>query len=62
MQRRLTDNDLTLLRQQGVISQAETAYWIDDRLVAENTYTKQRRNIQSPPGLLLESQRRVLRG
>lgn len=62
MQRELTENDLNLLRQQGIISQSETAYWLNDRLVAENTYTKQKRNLQSPPGLLLESQRRVLRG
>ena len=62
MQRELTENDLNLLREQGIISQSETGYWLNDRLVAENTYTKQKRNLQSPPGLLLESQRRVLRG
>jgi hypothetical protein len=62
MKRPLTDKDLLELRQKGFIAAEETAYWMGDKLIAENLISQQRRVLDSIPTMLFESQRRVLRG
>ena len=62
MKRPVTDKDLIELRQKGFLAVEETAYWVGDKLIAENLITQQRRVLDSIPTMLFESQRRVLRG
>ena len=60
MERPVTGNDLTKLRTSGLITTDEVAIVVGDVVVAENVITKARR-ILEVSGLILESNRRVLR-
>ena len=61
MEKLVTGNDLTKLRSSGVIAENEIAIVVGDVVVAENVVTKARRVLEVS-GLMLESNRRVLRG
>jgi len=60
MEKPVTGNDLTKLRTSGLITTEEVAIIVGDVVVAENVITKARR-ILEVSGLILESNRRVLR-
>ena len=60
MEKQVTGNDLTKLRTSGLIDANEVAIVVGDVVVAENVITKERR-ILEVSGLMLESNRRVLR-
>ena len=62
MKRALSDRDLAVLRQRGIITLEETAYWLGEALLAENVYSLSQRPIDAGPGLVLETRKRVLRG
>jgi hypothetical protein len=61
MEKQVTGNDLTKLRSSGLIASDEIAIIAGDVVIAENVITKARR-ILEVAGLMLESNRRVLRG
>ncbi len=61
MNRLLTERDLSQLRAQELIGADETAFWVGDKLVAENVLTQVRRIITAP-GLVLESKKGLLKG
>ena len=61
MEKPVTGNDLTKLRTSGLITADEVAIVVGDVVVAENVITKARR-ILEVSGLILESNRRILRG
>jgi len=61
MQKQLTEREITTLREQNLLGGEETAYWVGDKLVAENVVTRTRRVIEAP-GLVLESKRSLLKG
>lgn len=60
VERPVSGNDLTKLRKSRLISENEIAIIIGDVVVAENVVTKERRVLEVS-GLMLESNRRVLR-
>ena len=60
MEKQVTGNDLAKLRTSGLINANEVAIIIGDVVVAENVITKERRILETS-GLILESNRRVLR-
>ena len=60
MEKQVTNNDLTKLRQQGLIENNEVALLVGDVIIAENVITKQRRVLELGK-VLLESNRRILR-
>jgi len=60
MEKPVTGNDLTKLRSSGLIASDEIAIITGDVVIAENVITKTRR-ILEVAGLMLESNRRVLR-
>ena len=62
MKRSLTDRDLQSLRERNVLLADETAYWVGDKLIAENVLTQERRIIPSSPDLMLESKKGLLKG
>ena len=62
MKRDITERDLVTLRQRGLILSEETAFWVGDDLIVENVLTKQQRVLGQVAGLVLESQKRVLKG
>tara|TARA_B100000941_G_C28015223_1_gene307272 strand:+ start:310 stop:495 length:186 start_codon:yes stop_codon:yes gene_type:complete len=61
MQKNLTEKEITSLREKNLLGNEETAYWVGDKLVAENVVTRTRRVIDSP-SLVLESRRGLLKG
>ena len=61
MERPLNDTDIAKLRDQGLLSNDETALMVGDVVIAENVISKQRRVLDCK-GLLLESTRRILKG
>ena len=61
MERVLPEKDLSLLREQNLITDKETAYLSGTQVVAENLITRSRRIIEVG-GLLLESRRGLLKG
>ena len=61
MKTMLNERDLTALRTQGTLHAEETAYWMGDKLIAENVLTQARRIIEAP-SLVLESKRGLLKG
>ena len=61
MKKLLTERDLSELRQQKLLAEEETAFWMGDKLVAENVLTQERRIITAA-GLVLESKRGLLKG
>ena len=60
MEKQVTGNDLTKLRNNGLLTNNEIALIIGDVVIAENVITKERRVLEVA-GLMLESNRRVLR-
>ena len=62
MKRTLSERDLAILRQRGMISTDETAYWLDDSLIAENVFNKNQRPLDPGTNLVLETKKRVLKG
>lgn len=61
MSKKLSENDLSLLRQMNLILESEIAYKEGDIIIAENPITKERR-IVNTQGLLLESNKKILLG
>ncbi len=61
MEKPVSNNDLEKLRKQGLITQQEVALVAGDVIVAENVVTRERR-VLNVGSLLLESNRRVLKG
>ena len=59
MEKPLTEKDLSMLRQKGLLEQNETAMMVGTQVVAENLLTRERRIIETA-GLLLESKRTLL--
>jgi hypothetical protein len=59
MEKTLTEKDLNMLRQKGLLEQDETAMMVGTQVVAENLLTRERRIIETV-GLLLESKRTLL--
>ena len=60
MEKPVSGNDLTKLRKNGLLANNEVALIVGDVVVAENVITKERRVLETA-GLMLESNRRVLR-
>jgi hypothetical protein len=61
MEKNLSPHDLKKLRDASLLAENETALRIGDIIVAENVVTKQRR-VLDVSSLLLESNKRVLKG
>lgn len=61
MQKNLTEKELISLREQNLLSNEETAYWVGDKLVAEHVIERTRRVIDAPT-LVRESKRSLLKG
>jgi hypothetical protein len=61
MEKLLSKDELSLLRNRNIISQDEIALWVGDLAVAENVCTRERRVIEVK-NVLAESKRRVLKG
>lgn len=59
MEKTLSEKDLLLLRQKGLLTEDETAILVGTQVIAENMLTRERRIINSH-GLLLESRRTLL--
>jgi len=57
----LTPEQLTVLRERGMISKEEVAFITGDLLIAENALTNERR-VVGESDLINESNRRVLKG
>jgi hypothetical protein len=62
MKRNLSERDLAVLRGRGLLSTEETAYWLDDSLIAENVFNHQQRMLDTVGSLMLETKKRVLKG
>tara|TARA_Y100000310_G_C20650044_1_gene798866 strand:- start:1027 stop:1212 length:186 start_codon:yes stop_codon:yes gene_type:complete len=61
MERVLPEKDLSLLREQNLITEKETAYLSGSQIIAEDLITRTRRIVEVG-GLLLESRRVLLKG
>ena len=61
MEKNLNAHDLKKLRDASLLNDSETALMIGDIIVAENVITKERR-VLDVSSLLLESNKRVLKG
>lgn len=61
MNKHISNESMSLLRERGVISKDEIAYYAGDLIVAENVITKARRVISEASSIISES-RRVLKG
>jgi len=61
MERILPEKDLSLLREQNLITDKETAYLSGTQVIAEDLITRTRRIVEVG-GLLLESRRVLLKG
>ena len=58
---RVTENDLRALRDANLIKPDETAYIIDDIVIAESLTSGNKRRVEVT-GLVLESKRTLLKG
>jgi hypothetical protein len=58
---KVSDNDLKALRNANLVKEDETAYIIDDVVIAESLITGTKRRIE-PIGIMLESKRVLLKG
>jgi hypothetical protein len=58
---RVTENDLRALRDANLIKSDETAYIIDDVVIAESLTSGDKRRVEVA-GLVLESKRTLLKG
>ena len=61
MNRQISDETMSLLRRQGIISKNEIAYYSGDLIVAENVITKARRVVNEASSVISES-KRILKG
>ena len=61
MEKHVSDDDLNKLRQNGLLAIHEIALVVGDVIVAENVLTKERRVLEVG-NLLLESNKRILKG
>jgi len=60
--RQLNEDNLKLLRERGLISNAEIAYQNVDVLIAENVVTGERRVIDSTAMMLIKEDKQLLKG
>lgn len=60
--RNLSERDLQHLRQRGLLSAEETAFWLGEVLIVENLVSRTQRHLQDGGTLQLESRKRVLNG
>ncbi len=58
----LNSSELQKLREAGVLSQNEVAFFTGDLFVAENVITKDRRILESVEKILQEKNQRLLKG
>jgi len=61
MKKILSDSQIGILRERGVISQSEVAFRSGDLVVAEDVVTRQRRIVENADKVLSES-KRLLKG
>ena len=59
--RKISDENMSLLRQRGIIVENEIAYYSGDLIVAENVVTQSRRVLRDALSIISES-RRILKG
>ena len=62
MKRSLSERDLAVLRGRGLLASDETAYWLEDSLIAENVCNNLQRPLDQGATLVLETKKRVLKG
>jgi hypothetical protein len=58
---KVSENDLRALRQADLIKSDETAYIVDDIVIAESLVNGEKRRVEVG-GLMLESKRTILKG
>jgi hypothetical protein len=58
---KVSENDLRALRQAELIKSDETAYIVDDVVIAESLVNGEKRRVEVG-GLMLESKRSILKG
>ena len=58
---KVSENDLRALRQADLIKSDETAYIVDDVVIAESLVNGEKRRVEVG-GLMLESKRTILKG
>ena len=58
---KLSTNDMRLLKESGLVNDAEIVYMIGQQIVAENLQTGNKRIVEAP-NLVLECKRQLLRG
>ncbi len=61
MDKRISEESISALREKGIIANDEIAYYAGDLIVAENVVTKSRRVLSGVSSLLSES-KRILKG
>lgn len=60
--RELNNNDLKKLREAGVLTEKEVAFFTGDLFIAENVITKDRRILESVEKILQENYQQLLKG
>ncbi len=58
---KLNQNDMRLLKENGLIADTEVVYMMGQVIIAENIQTGSKRIIEAP-NLMLECRRQILRG
>lgn len=58
---RLSEKDMRLLKENGLVGEADIVYMMGQTIVAENVRSGEKRIIEAPH-LLLECKRQILRG
>ena len=58
---KLNQNDMRLLKENGLVTDAEVVYMMGQVIIAENLQTGSKRIIEAP-NLILECRRQILRG
>ena len=58
---KLNQNDMRLLKENGLIADTEVVYMMGQVIIAENLQTGSKRIIEAP-NLILECRRQILRG
>ena len=62
MEKALSENEIKILRENGLINKQEIAVRAGDLILAENVLTRARRVIDEAGSVLNESKRRLLKG
>ncbi len=62
MEKDLSENEIKILRENGLINKQEIAIRAGDLILAENVLTRARRVIDKAGSVLNESKRRLLKG